>query len=176
MLEPVSGETWGTLFRIVAGAWLIVWVYAALHDQFLIRFAPEHFTVYHYHISLTQDLTLLAILYSLGASISPGLVFGIGLYLLGRLLARPKLSVRRILLGTLWIPVATESLALGAGLWTWKTAIAPYPGDWYPHDAPNLMIAQSIQITLYLAGTLFCLAHLAWMGQRVLRASTLMKN
>src|SRR3954471_18633499 len=81
--SDVHGESWKTFFTVFLGTWVAVWFYAAVHNQYLIRIAPEHFTVWHYKILLTQDYTLLGILYAGGASISPGGTLGALLYAAG---------------------------------------------------------------------------------------------
>ncbi|WP_310820480.1 hypothetical protein [Stratiformator vulcanicus] len=55
-----------------------------MHDLVLIRIEPRHFTEFHYDIPWTRDLNLLAVLYASGASVSPGLFFGLLLYYCGR--------------------------------------------------------------------------------------------
>ena len=80
--------------------WLAVWFYAAAHNQYLIRIAPEHFTVWHYKMPFTQDYTLLGILYAGGASISPGGILGALLYVAGRLFDRLRLPTHKLILST----------------------------------------------------------------------------
>jgi hypothetical protein len=59
----VPGETWKTFLQVVLGVWLAVWFYAAVHNQYLIRIEPEHFTVWHYKMPLiTQTIQITAYL------------------------------------------------------------------------------------------------------------------
>lgn len=70
----------GTCLSTILGVWLMVFLYAAIHDQFIMRIHHEHFTVWHYQIPFTRNLSLLALLYAFGGSISPGLSLGMVLY------------------------------------------------------------------------------------------------
>jgi hypothetical protein len=153
----IPGESRTTFFQTVFGVWFLVWIFAALHNQYLIRIHPEHFTVWHYRIPWTDDLTLLGITYALGASISPGLILGTALYIVGRLFDRPKISLRTIFLGVAAVFVAVEISALLAGFVSWRSGSELYPEWLYPDSAPGLLITQSIQITAYLSGAIFSL-------------------
>src|SRR5215212_6813188 len=92
----VPGESWTSFLSVFLGTSFAVWLYAAVHNQYLIRIAPEHFTVWHYKIPFTQDYTLLGVLYAGRASISPGGILGALLYVAGRLFNRRKLSARQL--------------------------------------------------------------------------------
>jgi hypothetical protein len=158
----VPGESWTSFFAVFLGTWLAVWFYAAVHNQYLIRIAPEHFTVWHYRIPFTRDHTLLGILYAGGASISPGGVLGALLYAAGRLFDRPRVPVRRLILGTAWVWLAVEVCAIVTGLIVWRTGRALYPENLYPAKSLGLLITQTIQITAYATGALFSVGLLAW--------------
>lgn len=155
LFQTVAGESWASLFKVVIGVWLMVWLFAAVHNQYLIRIQPEHFTVWHYKMPLITNHTLLAIAYAGGASISPGLVLGTLLFVTGRLFNRPKISARRLVLSTVWVWIAVEICALTAGLVVHITGRGFYPSWLYPSDDEGLLITQSIQITAYLAGIFF---------------------
>lgn len=139
---------------------MAVWFFAAVHNQYLIRIAPEHFTVWHYRIPFTQDYTLLGIAYAFGASASPGVVLGMALFILGRLGSRPKLSPLRLVFSTAWIWLGVEIVSIAAGVLVHLTSHPLYPGWVYPDDSPGLLITQTIQITAYLSGAFFSLALL----------------
>src|SRR5437764_9765739 len=102
----VPGESWTSFLTVFLGTWLAVWFYAAAHNQYLIRIAPEHFTVWHYKMHFTQDYTLLGILYAGGASISPCGILGALLYVAGRLFDRPRVPTRKLILSTAWVWLA----------------------------------------------------------------------
>jgi hypothetical protein len=162
----VPGETWTSFLAVFLGTWLAVWLYAALHNEYLIRIAPEHFTVWHYKIPFTQNYTLLGVLYAGGASISPGGILGALLYVAGRLFNRPKLSVRQLVFSTAWVWLAVEICAVTTGLIVWRTHRAIYPADWYPDHSLGLLITQTIQITAYSVGAVFSVILLIWTWHR----------
>jgi hypothetical protein len=164
--SAVHGETWTSFLSVFLGAWLAVWLYAALHNQYLIRIAPEHFTIWHSRISFTQNYTLLGIVWAFRASISPGGILGALLYLAGRLFDRPKLSARELVFSTAWVWLAVEFCALGTGLFVWRTQRGIYPADWYPVQSLGLLITQTIQITAYSSGALFSVILLLWTWHR----------
>jgi hypothetical protein len=160
--QVLPGETLGTCLSTILGVWLMVFLYAAIHDQFLIRIHPEHFTVWHYEIPFTRDLSLLALLYAFGGSISPGLLLGTALYVAGRLFDLPKKSRRWIFLRVGLVIVVAEICAVAAGLLAWRTGRGVYPDFLYPDYSAGLAITQSVQLTAYLAGGFFSLLLLAW--------------
>lgn len=160
--SELPGESLGNCLRVILGVWFLVFVYAALHDQVLIRIHPEHFTVWHYQILFTTDLTLLAILYAFGASISPGLVLGVALFFAGRFFSPPKKSVGWLLRGTLVVFVLTELCAAAAGFAAWQLGRGIYPSDLYPDYSEGIAITQSVQITAYLSGAIFSGILLVW--------------
>lgn len=166
----VPGESWKTFFGVFGGTWLAVWLYAAVHNQYLIRIAPEHFTVWHYNIPFTQNYTLLGILYAGGASITPGGILGLLLYVAGRLFDRPRLSIWQLVSSTAWVWLAVEICALATGLIVWRTRQGIYPENWYPDHSPGLLITQTIQITAYSSGAVFSMILLAWTWHRRNRA------
>src|SRR3954471_6906290 len=106
--SDVHGESWKTFFTVFLGTWVAVWFYAAVHNQYLIRIAPEHFTIWHYKILFTQDYTLLGVLYAGRASICPGGILGALLYVAGRLFNRRKLSARQLVFSTAWVWLGVE--------------------------------------------------------------------
>jgi len=160
--KVVPGETWRDFLSVVYGVWMVVWIYATLHDQYLIRIAPEHFTLYHYRIPFTQDYTLLAILYALGASISPGLALGVALYVVGRLGSRPKLTTKTIIVSVIWTCVVVEICGLATGLVAWRTNRGLFPAWVYPDQTRGILTTQTIQITAYLVGLFLSATLILW--------------
>ena len=57
-------------YGIILGIWGMVALYAVLHDQYLVRIAPEHFTVYHYPIGDIQNPHLLAAVYGIKSKLT----------------------------------------------------------------------------------------------------------
>jgi len=164
--SQVSDESWATFSKVVIGVWLAVWLYAALHNQYLIRIAPEHFTVWHYKMPFFTSYTMLGIAYAFAASISPGVMLGVFLYIAGRLFNRPKLTPKQIILSTVWVWIAVEICAGIVGVIVWRTGKGLYP-DWvYPDESIGLLITQSIQITAYLTGAVFSGILIAYTWQK----------
>ncbi len=166
LTAKVQGESWRDFAAVVYGVWMAVWLYATLHDLYLIRIAPEHFTEYHYKIPFTENLTLLAILYALGASISPGLLLGTVLYFVGRFGSRPKLNPGSIIFSTVWVCLAVECCAVATGLMAWHLGRGIYPEWVYPDETPGIAITQTIQVTAYLSGMVLSLALIVWTWRR----------
>ncbi len=162
----VPGESWASFGKVVFGVWFLVWVFAALHDQYLIRIYPEHFTLWHYQIPWIKDYTLLAIAYAFGASVTPGLMLGVVLYGVSRLSRRPKISNRTIFLGVFLVFLGVELCAIAAGLIAWRTGREIYPEWLYPDIAPGIIITQSIQITAYLSGMILSLGLIVWLWMK----------
>jgi len=157
----VEGESWASFFTVTLGTWMAVWFFASLHNQYLIRIAPEHFTVWHYQIPFIKSHTLLGIAYAFGASASPGVVLGMALFVVGRLGQRPKIPPLRLVLSTAWIWLGVEIAAISSGVLVHLTSHPLYP-DWvYPDDSHGLLITQTIQITAYLSGVMLSIVLLA---------------
>ncbi len=112
------------------------------------------------------DYTMLGIAYAFAASISPGVMLGVFLYIAGRLFARPKLLPKQIIFSTFWVWLAVEVCAIGVGFVVWQTGKGIYP-DWvYPDESLGLLITQSIQITAYLTGAVFSLILIGYTWQK----------
>jgi hypothetical protein len=165
----IPGESRRTCLSTIFGVWCVILVYATIHDQYLIRIHPDHFLLWHYHISFTSDYTLLALIYAFGASVTPGLLLGVCLYVSGRLFDLPKKSVRYILTGTASVAITTEALSLLAGLCAFLRRKGIYPSDLYPDNTVGMGITQSIQITAYLAGGLLSLTLILWIWRSRIR-------
>lgn len=140
-----------TSYSIVGGVAGIIMGWALLHDQYLVRIAPEHFTEYHEPLWGIQKPWLLAAAYAVVATIGPGLILGMVYLILGRGGDRKKVTRRYILLGALVVVSLTELICLATGLWVWKTGDVFYPDDWFPDHTLPIKITQTIQITAYLA-------------------------
>ncbi len=159
--STITGESWKSFSAVVFGVWLSVWLYAALHNQYLIRIAPEHFTEWHYKMPFFTSHTMLGVAYAFGASVSPGMLLGLILFMAGRLFGRKKLSPTRIIFSTAWVWLGVEICAGMVGLLVWRTGRGIYP-DWaYPDASPGMLITQSIQITAYITGALFSVILIA---------------
>lgn len=148
-------ETRAGLYGTTFGTLAIIAVYAALHDQYLVRICPEHFTLYHANPFGIEPAWKLALAWAMAASLSPGAALGTANFFIGRAGGLPQVPVRFILKGVLTVVLATEALALLAGAWVWRGGAPPYPWDWYPESTGPIVITQTIQVSTYAAGFLF---------------------
>jgi len=157
-------------YAIVFGIWAQTFIYCVLHDQYLIRISPEHFTVYHPPLWGITDLTLLAVAWAFRASIGPGLGLGLIALFLARPGNRPKIEPRRLLKMVPWLLLATEVAGLAAGAWVWKTKQPLFPEIVYPDLTEPMLISQSIQLTCYGMAALVSTGFLAWIVRERRRA------
>lgn len=165
-LVPLLDEKRGVTYAIVFGIWAEVFLYCVLHDQYLIRIAPEHFTEWHPPLWGIENLTLLALAWGFRASVGPGLILGLAALFLGRMGRRPKVAPGAMLKIVPWGILATEVAGLLAGAWVWKTGITLYPLELYPDFSKPLLITQTIQLTCYAAGGIAGLLFLGWIVAR----------
>jgi len=114
-------EKRSVVYTLVFGIWAEVFFYCVLHDQYLIRIAPEHFTVYHAPLWGITDLTTLAFAWAFKASIGPGLLLGLAAVFVGRAGSLPKMPVKRMLKVVAGSIVVAELAGLLAGAYAWKT-------------------------------------------------------
>lgn len=142
-------------YRIVLGVTLVIVCWAILHDQYLVRIAPEHFTEYHEPLWGIENPALLAAVLAFGASIGPGLILGIVCAIAGRRGSANKVSPRFILLGAVAVVCSVELVASGSGFWVFRTNRTFYPESWFPDETLPIRITQTIQITTYLASAVF---------------------
>ncbi len=160
--RPLLVERRAVTYGIVIGIWAEVAAYCVLHDQYLIRIAPEHFTEWHPPLWGIEDLTLLAGAWGFRASIGPGLILGLAALFLGRAGSRPKVAPGAMLKMVPWGILVTEAAGLLAGAWVWATGRPLYPAAMYPDFSKPLLITQTIQLTCYAVGGLVGVMFLAW--------------
>lgn len=165
-LVPLLREKRSVVYTIVFGIWLEVFLYCLLHDQYLVRIAPEHFTVYHAPLWGISDPPLLAAAWAFRASIGPGLVLGLAAMFLARAGGRPKIAPATLLKIVPGPILFTEACGLLTGAWVWKTGRPLYPEIVYPDLDKPLLITQTIQLTCYGVGALTSLAFLIWIVRR----------
>ncbi len=142
-------------YGIILGVWGIVAIYAILHDQYIVRISPEHFTVYHRPLLGIENPYWLAAVYAFLASISPGLLLAVACLFVSRLGKAPRLSISFILKGVVVVVVLTELTAASAGLYVHRSQQGIYPESWYPENEGALMVTQTIQVTCYLSSAFF---------------------
>lgn len=173
LLWPLQ-ETRRVAYSTILGVWMIVAVYAVLHDQYLVRISPEHFTVYHPRIWGIQDPHLLAAALAFCASFPPGLLLGVACLFAARAGSFPKLPIKSILLGVVAVIAATELLSASLGYYVHRTQQPLYPLWCYPDTSPPLLVTQTIQISCYLASALFSGVLLVYLMYKRYRQARMM--
>ena len=144
-----------TSYTIILGTCLLVIVYAILHDQYLVRIAPEHFTVYHEPLWGIENPPLLAAAYAFCAAFVPGLALGLTCAAITTYRNRTPPRTWLVLRGVLCVIIATELLSAASGLYVYVTKNPLYPAALYPDESLPLLVTQTIQLTCYLAGAAF---------------------
>lgn len=144
LMGSLLNERRSVVYTIVFGIWAQVFLYCVLHDQYLIRIAPEHFTVYHAPLWGITDLSLLAAAWAFKASIGPGLLLGLGAAFVGRAGTRPRMPVGKILKVNAGLIVVTELCGLASGAYAWMTGEMLYPEMIYPEETRPLITTQTI--------------------------------
>ena len=133
------------------GVGLMVTIYAVCHDQYIVRIAPEHFTLYHEGYGHIGSPAFQAFLYAANASITPGIAFGLVLAIVCRRGKIEQISIETALRYALGVIVFAETLSLLTVLFVYLMGKPIYPLALYPDLKINLVITQSIQITCYIA-------------------------
>ncbi|WP_052573442.1 hypothetical protein [Haloferula sp. BvORR071] len=152
-------------YTIVFGIWAEVFLYCVLHDQYMVRIAPEHFTVYHDPLWGIENPSLLAVAWAFRASM-PGLGLGLCALFLGRVGSKPKLAPATMLKMLPWLILVTELSGLATGAWVWRTEKPLYPEDVYPDGTLPIMITQTIQVTCYLVSAIVSVVFLVWIFRK----------
>ena len=159
-------------YTIVIGIWAIVAVYALLHDLYIVRIAPEHFTIFHPPLWGLSDPVALASGWAFKASIGPGLVLGVACAFVARAGRRPRIPVGRVLIGGCVVVMMTEIVSAGAGFIAYRTQAPLYPEAWYPVRAVPILVTQTIQISCYLSSAVFSALFLWALVRRRRRLAT----
>ncbi|MCH7227748.1 hypothetical protein [Haloferula sp. A504] len=162
---PLIRERRSVSYAVILGIWATTFLYCLLHDQYLVRIAPEHFTVYHEPLWGIADPALLAAAWAFRASIGPGLIMGMAALFVGRAGRGRKVPVGTMLRGYAVGLGITEIAGLAAGAWSWFTGRTLYPEIVYPELTRALITTQSIQLTCYLAGVLVGIGYLVWLNR-----------
>jgi hypothetical protein len=148
-------ERRSVIYSFACRVWWRVALYAVLHDQYIVRIDPRHFTDYHKPLWSIKSPALLAATHAFLASIGPGFLLGIACAVAGWMGSRPRIPDRYVLRGVLLVIVSAEITALLSGLWVLTTGKPFYPDFIFPEETLSLVITQTIQVTCYLASTFF---------------------
>ncbi|MDF1756199.1 MAG: hypothetical protein P1U89_25655 [Verrucomicrobiales bacterium] len=151
----IQKERRSVSYTILLGVWAIVAVYAVLHDQYIVRIAPEHFTVYHDSVFGIESPEVTAAILALGASVSPGLTLGMACVFVARWGRRPKVKRHSIFGGVLFVVIMTETLCASVGFYVYRSRIPVFPEFLYPDHSLPMLVTQSIQLSCYFGGAIF---------------------
>ena len=142
-------------YVVILGVCLLVVIYTTLHDQYIVRIAAEHFTVYHEPLWGITDPIRLAAAYGFSAGLVPGLVLGLACAVVGLHGERRPLRVTTIFTGAVGVILLVEVTSAASGGYVFFTRRPLYPERIYPDASLPLMITQTIQITCYLTSAAF---------------------
>jgi hypothetical protein len=152
-----------TFGQVFFGVWAMVALYAMLHDQYIVRIAPEHFTVYHPNPLGIRQAWLRALATAFGASFAPGLMLGLATFVLARVGPWPKVAPKTIFKGEVVVLALTEAAAEVAG-WAERLGFGTvFPEAVYQGLTPALRRAQTIQLTCYSAAAIFSVGLLGFL-------------
>jgi hypothetical protein len=160
-LRPLLADSRSAIFAFAARVWFPVAIYAVLHDQYIVRIEPRHFTDYHPIVLGVTSPALQAAILAFFASIGPGFLLGIACVVAGWMGSRPRIPDHFVMRGVLVVIGCGEIASLLSGLWVFKTRQALYPDFVYPEETLSLVITQTMQITCYLTSSLFSIALVA---------------
>lgn len=151
-------------FVIVFALTVVSW--ACLHDAYLIRIEPRHFTEFHRPLLPITNHGLLAIQYACVATVGPGMVFGALTFFVSRLGTRRPVRLLHVWLCFLAVLASVESVALLAGNVAKHRYIEErdpiYPAYFYPDDTAGIVYSQTVNLTAYLAATVFGVSFLVF--------------
>ena len=151
-------ESRSVIYSFAGKIWLRIAAYAVLHDQYIVRIDPEHFTAYHKPIWTIESPAVLAAVHAFLASIGPGFLLGIACAVAGWMGSRPRISDHYVMRGVLVVIAGAEIAALLSGWWVFATGNSFYPSFIFPEEKLSLVITQTIQVTCYFASALFSIA------------------
>ncbi|MFH1499184.1 MAG: hypothetical protein ABII82_15320 [Verrucomicrobiota bacterium] len=165
-----------TRVRFVLAFAALVVGWAVLHDLWLIRVEPRHFTEFHRPLLPISDLNLLAVQYAVFATLGPGLAFGFLAHAACRGGDRPPARLVTVLAGFAVLMVAVEVVLQLLGYWSlarFKAGGDPlYPGLLYPELSDGIVFSQTVNVSAYalapLCGAFYLLAVWRWRRRRAL--------
>lgn len=144
-------------FVIAFGVTIVAWAFA--HDLHLIRIEPRHFTDYHRPLLPITDHTLLALQYATVATLGPGMLFGAVAFAAARMGRRPRIGLRRAWACFLPFVALIETASLLVGRLARSRHASgeplPFPAWCYPDETAGIAYSQSVNVTAYLAATVF---------------------
>jgi hypothetical protein len=149
LLGMCQEESRSSMYSLVLGVWAIVALYAVLHDQYIVRIAPAHFTAYHDPMWGIRYPKVLAAAYAFRSSWYPGVLLGIACTLAARADSMPRISPRFVLRSVAAVVCLTELVAAFSGGVVYRRGQGIYPDEFYHAPEKLLQVAQTIQLTCY---------------------------
>lgn len=150
-----QGESRLGMYSLAFGIWAIVAVYAVLHDQYIVRIAPAHFTQYHDPMWGIRYPKVLAAAYAFRSSWYPGLLLGIACTLAARADSMPRVGPRFVLKAVVALVLLTEFVAAFSGGVAYRRGAGIYPDEFYHDSRLLLQVTQTIQLTSYWMAALW---------------------
>ena len=152
----LEGESRKSVYSLTFVIWGIVAVYAVLHDQYIVRIAPEHFTLYHDPTMWRlRSPKAIAAAYAFRSSWYPGVFLGMACTLAARADSMPRLRSRFVLKCVVALVVLTEAVSAASGMAAYRQGHGIYPDQCYLDPSLPLQIAQTIQLTSYWMAALW---------------------
>src|SRR5438270_7645485 len=116
LLGKFEGESRKSAYGLAAGIWAIVTVYAIIHDQYIVRLAPQHFTEYHDPMWGIRYPKVLATAYAFRGLWYPGILLGMACTLAARADSMPRLSRRFVLKCVVGLALLIEAVSIFSGV------------------------------------------------------------
>lgn len=155
MAGKLQGESRASVYSLTLGIWAMVAAYAILHDQYIVRISPAHFTEFHDPMWGIRYYKVLAAAYGFRSSWYPGVLLGMACTLAARADSMPRLRIAFVLKCVAGVIILTELVSIVSGIVAYTRGHGIYPDDFY-HD-PRLLqqVAQTIQLTSYWMAALW---------------------
>lgn len=150
-----EGESRKSAYSLTAAIWAVVTVYAILHDQYIVRLNPEHFTLYHEPMWGLRRPQTIALGYAFRGLWYPGLILGMACTLAARADSMPRLSARFVLKCVMGLMIVTETVCVVSGVVTYRRGQGIYPDAFYPDLRLIHQVTQTIQVTGYWVAALW---------------------
>lgn len=155
LLGMCRGETRRGMYSLALGVWAIVAVYAVLHDQYIVRISPAHFTEFHDPMWGIRYPKLLAAAYAFRSSWFPGLLLGMACTLAARADSMARLSPAFVLKCVAGVVCLTELVSAFSGAVAYRRGHGIYPAEFYHSSQPLQQVVQTIQLTSYWMAALW---------------------
>lgn len=144
-----------SMYGLALGIWAIIAVYAILHDQYIVRITPQHFTLYHDPMWGIRYPNVLAAAYAFRSSWYPGLLLGIACVLAARVDSMPQVSRRFVLKCIAALVVLVEIVSAFSGVVAYYRGEGIYPDAFYHAPEVLMQATNTIQLTCYWMSALW---------------------